>query len=69
LEENQTSYILLIWAKENTNTQKEMSPANWIKILEGYHDDSYGDWKITPKQFGSDLKKSCSYFKRFWYKL
>ena len=65
LEENQTSYILFIWAKENTNTQKEMSPANWIKILESYHDDSYGDWKITPKQFGSDLKKVAPILRDF----
>ena len=65
LEENLTSYLLFIWAKENANTQKEMSPANWIKKLEIYHDNSFGEWKITPKQFGSDLKKFAPVLRDF----
>ena len=65
LEENQTGYLTFIWAKENPNTQKEMSVANWIKKLVIYQDISFGEWKITPKQFGSDLKKVAPILRDF----
>jgi hypothetical protein len=30
-----------------------------------HYNDSYGDWKITPKQFGSDLKKVAPILRDF----
>ncbi|MGZ3767106.1 MAG: hypothetical protein ACXVA2_20755 [Mucilaginibacter sp.] len=68
LEGNQTSYLTFLWAQQNANTQEEMSAANWIKRLEIYHDNSSGEWKITPKQFGSDLKKFAPVLRDFGIK-
>jgi hypothetical protein len=68
LEENPTSYLMYLWAKENANTEKDLSVANWVKELEGYHDNSFGEWNITPKQFGSDLKKAAPVLRDFGIK-
>ncbi len=65
LQENQTGYLAFLWAQENTNTKKEMSVANWIEKFEIYHDVRFGEWKITPKQFGSDLKKVAPTLREF----
>ena len=65
LEENHTSYLTYLWAKENTNTQKEFSAISWISNLEKYHDISFGEWKVSPKQFGSDLKKVAPVLREF----
>jgi hypothetical protein len=65
LEGNQTCLYLYLWAKHHPNTKIVKSVTNLINELEGYHDNRYGDWKITPRQFGSDLKKFKKDLKEF----
>jgi hypothetical protein len=65
LEENHTSYLIYLWAIKNANVQKEMSVTDWINELEAYHNDRFGKWQITPKQFGSDLKMAAPILREF----
>lgn len=65
LEENHTGYLVFLWATNNPNADKDMSVTNWIDQLEGFHHDRLGNWKITPKQFGCDLKRAAPILRKF----
>ncbi|MCD2451101.1 hypothetical protein GO003_011920 [Methylicorpusculum oleiharenae] len=65
LEENKTANLIHFWAIDNPNSTKEMAAIDWLDEIKPYIDERLKQPSITPKKFGSDLKRAAPVLRKF----